>query len=200
MAQEAPPTTYLKDYLPAPYIIDMLFLNFSLEPHTTRVASRLALRPNPASQEKNAALVLAGEKIKLISVKLSGKEMHPPGFELTDRSLTLSNVPASPFTLEIETECDPVGNTQLSGLYQSNGMYCTQCEAEGFRRITYFYDRPDVMTRYTVRMEANKALCPILLSNGNRQESGRHRGNGPPLRPLERSASETKLPLRAGCR
>ena len=114
----------------------------------------------------------AGEKIKLISVKLDGKELHPPGFELTDSNLTLPNVPASPFTLEIETECDPVGNTQLSGLYQSNGMYCTQCEAEGFRRITYFYDRPDVMTRYTVRMEANKALCPILLSNGNRQEAG----------------------------
>ena len=172
MAQEAPPTTYLKDYLPAPYIIDSLFLNFSLEPNTTRVASRLELKPNPASQEKNAALVLSGEKIKLISVKLDGKEMHPAGFELTDSNLTLSNVPATPFTLEIETECDPVGNTQLSGLYQSNGMYCTQCEAEGFRRITHFYDRPDVMTRYTVRMEASKALCPILLSNGNRQEAG----------------------------
>ena len=172
MGQKAPPTTYLKDYQPAPYLIDSLFLNFSLEPNTTRVASRLALKPNPASPEKNAALVLAGEKIKLISVKLDGKELHPAGFELTDSSLTLSNVPASPFTLEIETECDPAGNTQLSGLYQSNGMYCTQCEAEGFRRITYFYDRPDVMTRYTVRMEASKSLCPILLSNGNRQAAG----------------------------
>ena len=176
MAQEVPPTTYLKDYQPAPYIIDSLFLNFVLEPNTTRVASRLALKPNPASPEKNAALVLAGEKIKLISVKLDGKEMHPAGFELTDSNLTLSNVPAVPFTLEIETECDPVGNTQLSGLYQSNGMYCTQCEAEGFRRITYFYDRPDVMTRYTVRMEASKVLCPVLLSNGNRQEAGDVKG------------------------
>jgi aminopeptidase N len=178
MAQEAPPTTYLKDYRPAPYIIDSLFLNFLLEPNRTRVTSRLELKANPASQEKNAALVLAGEKIKLISVKLDGKELHPAGFELTDSNLTLSNVPAAPFTLEIETECDPVGNTQLSGLYQSNGMYCTQCEAEGFRRITYFYDRPDVMTRYTVRMEANKALCPILLSNGNRQEAGDIKGTG----------------------
>ena len=176
MNQEAPPTTYLKDYLPAPYIIDSLFLNFVLEPNTTRVASRLELRPNPASPEKNAALVLSGEKIKLISVKLDGKELHTAGFELTDSNLTLSNVPAAPFTLEIETECDPVGNTQLSGLYQSNGMYCTQCEAEGFRRITYFYDRPDVMTRYTVRMEASKVLCPVLLSNGNRQEAGDVKG------------------------
>jgi aminopeptidase N len=172
MGQEAPPTTYLKDYLPAPYIIDSLFLNFSLEPNTTRVVSRLELKPNPASLEKNAMLVFSGEKIKLISVKLDGKELYPAGFELTNSNLTLPNVPASPFTLEIETECDPVGNTQLSGLYQSNGMYCTQCEAEGFRRITYFYDRPDVMTRYGVRMEASKALCPILLSNGNRQEAG----------------------------
>jgi aminopeptidase N len=176
MAQEAPPTTHLKDYQPAPYVIDSLFLNFSLEPNTTRVASRLELKPNPASQEKNAALVLSGEKIKLISVKLNGKEMRPAGFELTDSNLTLSGVPAAPFTLEIETECDPVGNTQLSGLYQSNGMYCTQCEAEGFRRITYFYDRPDVMTRYTVRLEANKAQCPILLSNGNHQEAGDIKG------------------------
>jgi aminopeptidase N len=172
MAQEAPPTTYLKDYLPAPYIIDSLFLNFSLEPNTTRVLSCLELKPNPASREKNAPLVLAGENIKLINMKLDGKDVAPANLAQTDGGLTLSNVPASPFRLEIETECDPVGNTQLSGLYQSNGMYCTQCEAEGFRRIAYFYDRPDVMTRYTVRMEANKTLCPILLSNGNYQEGG----------------------------
>jgi aminopeptidase N len=178
MAQAAPPTIHLKDYRPAPYIIENLLLIFSLEPQATRVASRLELSPNPAADEKNAALVLAGEKIKLIGVKLDGKKLEPSAYVLTEDSLTLPKVPAMRFILEIETECDPVGNTALSGLYQSNGMYCTQCEAEGFRRITYFYDRPDVMTHYTVRMEASKALCPVLLSNGNYREGGDIAGTG----------------------
>ncbi len=172
MAQEAPTTIHLKDYKPAPYVPGDLFLNFSLEPRATRVTSRLEFKPNPASKEKNAALVLAGEKIKLIGVKLDGKELASSDYKVTDSELTLPKVAAAPFILEIETECDPVGNTELSGLYQSSGIFCTQCEAEGFRRITYFYDRPDVMTRYTVRVEANKASCPILLSNGNFQEGG----------------------------
>jgi aminopeptidase N len=172
MAQDAPTTIHLKDYQPAPYVPGDLFLNFSLEPRATRVTSRLEFRPNPAAKEKNAGLVLAGERIKLIGVKLDGKALAPSAYVLTDCDLTISKVPAAPFTLEIETECDPVGNTELAGLYQSSGVFCTQCEAEGFRRITYFYDRPDVMTRYTVRVEANKASCPILLSNGNFQEGG----------------------------
>ena len=176
MGQEAPPTIYLKDYQPAPYVIDSLFLHFLLEPHTTRVTSRIEMKPNPASAEKNAALVLNGEKTKLISLRLDGKQLEASAFSLTDSDLTIPRLPNAPFTLEIENECDPVGNTALSGLYQSNGMYCTQCEAEGFRRITYFYDRPDVMTRYTVRMEANRALCPILLSNGNFQDGGEVEG------------------------
>ena len=172
MAQEAPTTIHLKDYKPAPYVPGDLFLDFSLEPRATRVTSRLEFKPNPASKEKNAALVLAGEKIKLIGVKLDGKELSSSDYKVTDSELTLPKVAAAPFILEIETECDPVGNTELSGLYQSSGIFCTQCEAEGFRRITYFYDRPDVMTRYTIRVEANKSSCPILLSNGNFQEGG----------------------------
>jgi len=172
MAQDAPTTIHLKDYKPASYVPGDLHLTFSLEPRATRVASRLQFSANPAAKEKNAALVLAGERIKLISVKLDGMVLKASAYVLTDSDLTLANVPAAPFTLEIETECDPVGNTELAGLYQSNGVFCTQCEAEGFRRITYFYDRPDVMTRYTVRVEANKAACPILLSNGNFQEGG----------------------------
>ena len=172
MAQDAPTTIHLKDYQPVPYVPGDLFLNFWLEPRATRVTSRLEFRANPAAKEKNAALVLTGERIRLIGVKLDGKELEPSAYKLTDSDLTLPRVPPSPFILEIETECDPKGNTELSGLYQSNGVFCTQCEAEGFRRITYFYDRPDVMTRYTVRVEANKASCPILLSNGNYQEGG----------------------------
>jgi aminopeptidase N len=172
MAQDAPTTIHLKDYKPAPYVPGDLHLTFSLEPRATRVTSRLEFSANPASREKNAALTLAGERIKLISVKLDGRTLPPSDYVLTDSDLTIPNVPASPFILGIETECDPVGNTALSGLYQSSGVFCTQCEAEGFRRITYFYDRPDVMTRFTVRVEANKASCPILLSNGNFQEGG----------------------------
>jgi len=172
MAQDAPATIHLKDYRPAPYSIGELSLNFSLEPRTTRVTSRMDIKPNPASTEKNAALVFSGEKLKLISVKLDGKKLEAPAFLLTDHELTIPAPPTSQFILEIETECDPAGNTALSGLYQSNGVFCTQCEAEGFRRITYFYDRPDVMTRYTVRMEADKASCPALLSNGNCRETG----------------------------
>ena len=172
MGQETPPTIYLKDYQPAPFVIDNLFLDFVLEPRATRVTSRMELRPNSASDQKNAALTFSGEKITLVGVKLNGQKLEAPSFMLTESELTIPEVPAVPFILEIETECDPVGNTALSGLYQSNGMFCTQCEAEGFRRITYFYDRPDVMTRYTVRMEASKALCPILLSNGNYEKGG----------------------------
>ena len=178
MAQDAPATIHLKDYRPATYSIGELSLNFSLEPRTTRVTSRMDIKPNPASPEKNAALVFSGEKLKLISVKLDGKKLEAPAFLLTDHELTIPAPPTSQFILEIETECDPAGNTALSGLYQSNGVFCTQCEAEGFRRITYFYDRPDVMTRYTVRMEADKASCPVLLSNGNCGETGDIAGTG----------------------
>ena len=181
--QKTPPTIYLKDYLPAPFVIDNLFLNFVLESRATRVTSRLELKPNPASDQNNAALIFTGEKIALLDIKLNGQNLEASSYQLSESELTILEVPAAPFILEIETECDPVGNTALSGLYQSNGMYCTQCEAEGFRRITYFYDRPDVMTRYTVRMEASKALCPILLSNGNYQE-GRDIAGTPPLRRL----------------
>ncbi len=165
MAQDAPATIFLKDYKVAPFIIDSLHLDFSLEPSATRVKSRIEITP----RDKNASLIFTGEKLALISVKLNGKDV---AHSVDEHGLTIATTPATAFTLEIETECDPVGNTALSGLYQSNGMYCTQCEAEGFRRITYFYDRPDVMTAYTVRMEASKTLCPVLLSNGNFQSGG----------------------------
>jgi aminopeptidase N len=165
MKPDTPPTILLSDYKPAPYEIADLHLDFLLEPRATRVKSRIELKPRDNKQP----LVFSGEKLKLISVKLNGGDA---AHTVDEHNLTIASLPGSAFTLEIETECDPVGNTALSGLYQSNGMYCTQCEAEGFRRITYFYDRPDVMTRYTVRMEANKAHCPVLLSNGNYQRGG----------------------------
>ena len=168
MTQQTPATTYLKDYRPASFQIEKLSLDFALEPKSTRVRSRIHIRP----VEKNAALVLNGEAIKLISVSIDGKVLDANEYSVDGNNLTIPALPASGFVLEIETMCDPAGNTALSGLYQSNGVYCTQCEAEGFRRITYFYDRPDVMARYRVRMEAPKATCPVLLSNGNFVEGG----------------------------
>jgi len=165
MKPETPPTIFLSDYTPAPFVIEALHLDFLLEPRATRVKSRIAFR----ARDNAAPLVFTGEKLKLISVKLNGADV---AHSVDEHELTLRNLPVSAFTLDIETECDPEGNTALSGLYQSNGMYCTQCEAEGFRRITYFYDRPDVMTPYTVRIQASKASCPVLLSNGNYQSGG----------------------------
>ena len=112
------------------------------------------------------------------------RRLQPSAYVLTDSDLTIPNVPAAPFTLEIETECDPVGNTELSGLYQSNGVFCTQCEAEGFRRITYFYDRPDVMTRYTVRDGGEQGVLPHPALQRKSPGRRRHRGNRPALRRL----------------
>ncbi len=170
MTPETPPTILLSDYQPTPYSVASLFLDFHLEPQLTRVKSRIHLTAKPGMA--GAALVLGGEKIKLAGVSVEGHALTATDYSLDESSLTIPAPPASPFVLEIETECDPKGNTELSGLYQSNGMYCTQCEAEGFRRITYFYDRPDVMAVYTVRIEASKSACPILLSNGNWKEAG----------------------------
>ncbi len=160
-----PPTILLSDYRPTPYAIVSLDLDFRLDPQATRVTSRMDIRP----RDSKLPLVFSGEKLKLVSVKLDGREITPV---VDEHDLSITGLPETDFTLEIETECDPAGNTALSGLYQSNGMFCTQCEAEGFRRITYFYDRPDVMTRYTVRMEASKSHCPVLLSNGNYHKGG----------------------------
>jgi aminopeptidase N len=178
MQTETPRTIYLRDYRPVPYLIDSADLGFVLEPDATRVASLLVMRPNPASGEGNAALVLNGEKLKLVSVAIDGKMLDSSAFSVSAQNLTIAQVPQAPFTLEIVNLCNPRANTELSGLYMSNGMYCTQCEAEGFRRITYFYDRPDLMVRFRVRMEAPKAEMPVLLSNGNPGAMGDVPGTG----------------------
>ncbi len=165
-----PKTIYLKDYRPTPYLIDEVELAFHLAPQATRVVSKLSLKPN-LKVKKRGALRLDGKHIKLISVSLNGKLLSAVSYTVDTLSLTLTKPPNKRFTLEIETECAPQENTALSGLYMSNGVYCTQCEAEGFRRITYFYDRPDVLSIYTVRIQAPKTL-PVLLSNGNPVASG----------------------------
>ncbi len=178
MRTETPQTIHLKDYKPVPYLIDSADLDFQLEPEATRVRSLLAMRPNPDSGESNAPLVLDGKNLKLLSVAIDATAVDASGFSVSDSALTIAQVPQRPFTLEIVNLCNPKANTELSGLYMSNGMYCTQCEAEGFRRITYFYDRPDVMARFRVRVEAPKQEMPVLLSNGNPGEVGDIPGAG----------------------
>src|SRR5690606_1538549 len=161
----------LEDYRPADYGIDTVDLDIRLSPQATRVTTRLALRPQPGTAP-GTPLVLDGDELKLTGLKLDGVPLAAGRYSASAQRLEVTSPPAGPFTLEIDTEIDPEANTKLMGLYRSSGTYCTQCEAEGFRRITYFLDRPDVLAVYTTRIEAAKADAPILLANGNPVESG----------------------------
>ena len=160
----------LADYRSPDWLVDTVHLDVSLHPTETRVRATLAVRPNPRAPA--APVVFDGDGLTLRSLKIDGAEVASGSFEASPDRLSISQPPNQPFTLEIETKVDPSANTQLSGLYRSSGTYCTQCEAEGFRRITYFPDRPDVMAVYTTRIEADKGEAPVLLSNGNLIESG----------------------------
>ncbi len=163
MTHAAPQTIYLADYTPPAYLIDTVHLTFQLAPNATRVVSRIAFRPNPDAKSRD--FFLHGEELKLISAHIDGAAISP---DVTERGLTC-DVPNRPFVFEAEVEIAPAANTALEGLYMSNGMYCTQCEAEGFRKITYYPDRPDVMAVFTVKIESD---LPVLLSNGNPVAAG----------------------------
>jgi aminopeptidase N len=167
----------LADYLPPDYLIDTVDLDVRLNAHATRVVSRLLVRPNPKGRP-GADLVLSGDGLKPLRISLDGREIDAASNLVTADQLTLPSPPQRTFTLEIETELDPSANTFLMGLYRSGSAYCTQCEAEGFRRITYFLDRPDVLSVYTVRLEAEIAEAPILLGNGNLVSSGKIENTG----------------------
>ena len=158
MKDAAPQTFHLKDYTPFGYEVEEVHLTFRLAPTATRVLSRIRFAPKPDAADK--AFFLHGEELNLIRTAIDGAEVTP---EITPQGLTC-DVPDAPFTWEAEVEISPETNTALEGLYMSNGMYCTQCEAEGFRKITYYPDRPDVMSTFTVRIEGD---LPVLLSNGN---------------------------------
>jgi aminopeptidase N len=160
----------LKDYRPPDWLVETVSLDFSLHPTATRVRATLVLKPSPKAT--SAPLILEGDGLSLVSLKLNGTELPPESYVVTTDRLTVPQPPNTTFALEIETVIDPTANTQLSGLYRSNSSYCTQCEAEGFRRITYFPDRPDVMAVYTTRIEADKREAPVLLSNGNLEQRG----------------------------
>lgn len=164
MKDAAPQTIYLKDYTPFGFIVDGVELTFRLHPTKTRVLSKIAFRPNPGATDNR--FFLHGEQLKLISAKIDGTGVTP---RKVDGGIEV-DVPDAPFTWEAEVEINPEANTALEGLYMSNGMYCTQCEAEGFRKITYYPDRPDVMATFTVRIEGDLENTPELLSNGNGDE------------------------------
>ena len=172
MKTDLPRPIYLKDYAPPPFLIDDTALDLALAPAETAVRSRLSMRPNPSSKDRTGVLKLDGEMLKLVRVAIDGKVLEEARYKLTGKDLTIEAVPSKPFTLEIETVCNPEANRALSGLYRSQDVYCTQCEAEGFRRITYYLDRPDVLSKFRVRIEAAAKEAPVLLSNGNLIESG----------------------------
>ena len=177
MKTDTPRPVLLKNYRPSHYLIDTVNLDVSLEPARATVVSRLKVRPNPAVKGVKGPLALDGENLELVEIKLNNRVLKPADYKITDRLLTLSKVPKSAFTLEITTHCNPEANKALSGLYRSRTIYCTQCEAQGFRRITYFLDRPDVLSVYTTRVEADRDDAGVLLANGNQVERGNIRGN-----------------------
>ena len=169
MRTDTPQTIYRKDYTAPSYLVDTVELGFDLDPARTVVANRMTVRRNPASAQRE--IELYGEDVELVALRLNGRTLGEGEYVVEGSLLRIPNAPEEA-TLEIETICVPESNTTLSGLYTSNGSFYTQCEAEGFRRITYFPDRPDVMARFTVMLRADKDKYPVLLSNGNLIEEG----------------------------
>ncbi|MGX8008783.1 aminopeptidase N [Mesorhizobium sp. ORM8.1] len=162
----------LEDYRPSDYLIPKTSLDFRLSPDATRVTAVLTIARREGVAA-SAPLVLDGDGLTLLSVAIDGKTLPSADYQATPDQLTIPTPPAAQhFELSLETEIAPDGNEALMGLYRSSNVYCTQCEAEGFRRITYFLDRPDILSVYTVRIEAPHNEAPLLLSNGNPVESG----------------------------
>ena len=172
---DGPTTVTLRaDYAAPAFWIDTVNLCFDLDPAKTRVLNKMTLRRNPAVESQ--ALRLDGEELNLARVLVNGQGAS---FKIEDKQLVLDNLPAEgAFELEIFTTCAPIKNSKLMGLYVSNDSFFTQCEAEGFRRITYFMDRPDVMASYSVTLRADQQKYPVLLSNGNLVDSGPMEGAG----------------------
>ena len=163
----------LKDYKPTDFVVERIDLTFELDPKETKIVSRVILHRREGVAP-DAELVFDGDELTLDSLQIDGNDIEPSLYEATADSLTIRGLPESgPFEVTVNTTLSPETNTKLMGLYRTNGVYCTQCEAEGFRRITYFYDRPDVLAVYTVTIIAGKDDAKYLLSNGNYDE-GRH--------------------------
>lgn len=172
MLKAAPNVTYLKDYKQPDYWIESVELHIDLAEENTLVTAWLEITANlQTNSRRGAPLRLDGCDLQLKSIALNGEELRQADFKLTEQQLILPKVPEQ-CLLEVQTIIQPQLNTSLTGLYKSNAMFCTQCEAEGFRKITYFIDRPDVLSRYTVTISADKSRYPILLSNGNLMDQG----------------------------
>jgi len=166
-----PATVYLENYTPPAFLISEVDIDIDIRDDFTTVKTSLTVARNPESPLPQSTLILDGDELELLNVWLNGRVLVESAYELDEEHLYIKDVPAT-FVLTTEVRISPEGNTQLMGLYASSNGYFTQCEAEGFRRITFFPDRPDVMARYTTTIHADQAECPILLSNGNLEGSG----------------------------
>lgn len=167
----SPQTIYLKDYLPPAYLVERVELRVDIADECTEVSSSMQIRRNPQVAGEQLPLVLDGQALELVRIAINGTAIDNSNFHCDDEHLTLTPG-MDQFALEITTRIRPQDNTALEGLYMSNGMYCTQCEAEGFRRITYYLDRPDVLSCFTTTIVADKTRFPVLLSNGNPVDQG----------------------------
>ncbi|MDN5864500.1 MAG: aminopeptidase N [Gammaproteobacteria bacterium] len=165
-------SVHLEDYTPPPYFIDHTRLDFELDKTGTIVSAELDLRRNPSVNGRVESLELDGVELELLSIAINGAPLAGNRFQVQGNTLMIDAPPAQ-FTLATRVRIHPENNTALSGLYKSSGNFCTQCEAEGFRRITWYLDRPDVLSQFTTRVEAARSLYPLLLSNGNLVESGK---------------------------
>jgi aminopeptidase N len=172
MRTETPPVVRLVDYRPSDFLIDRVELDIRLHPSEARVTATLSIRPNPDGRA-DAPLSLDGDELRLVALSLDGGPLPPGAYAATPQNLTLFDPPRTSFQLTIETQIDPSANTKLMGLYRSSGVYCTQCEAEGFRRITYFIDRPDVLSVYTTRIEPSAKRLPCCSATAIRSPQGR---------------------------
>ena len=171
MKTQTPQTIYLKDYRPPQFLIDTVDLNIDLAEEWTTVKAELSFRRNPDSTESSNTLMLDGQKMELMAVSLDNVELTQEQYQVDESQLTITDVPDK-FVLSTEVRIQPQNNTELEGLYKSSKMFCTQCESEGFRKITYFLDRPDVMSLYCTTISADPELYPVMLSNGNLLENG----------------------------
>ncbi len=175
MRTETEHTIYLKDYAPTPYRVDKVELDVKIAPDVSRVRALLTLSPRPETAP-GTPLVLDGDELKLNSIAIDGSPLALTAYETTPTTLTISESPHRQFVLETEVTLEPEKNVRLMGFYRSGGTWCTQCEPEGFRRITYYLDRPDVLAPFRVTMTADKAVAPVLLANGNPVDSGELEG------------------------
>jgi aminopeptidase N len=175
MSAENNKTTYLSDYKPSEYVLSTTELDVVFAPNEMDIKAKLSFSRREGVDE-GTSLKLVGERMELTAISIDGRALADGEYIVSEKGLEVSNPPET-FTLETTVRLEPEANKSLEGLYRSSDVWCTQCEAEGFRRITYSYDRPDVMSVYTVRMEAEKSDAPVLLSNGNPVESGDLVGN-----------------------